>query len=320
MTDPAAESQVDLIRDRHRQLKRQRQNRFLQAAWRTLVTLSLAIGLGWAVSQPEWKLRQQSQITISGNDQLSTSGLESLLPFSFPLSLIRLEPQRIETILQNHAHIQQVLVSRKLFPPRTTIFVKERPPVAMTRCDRCLLVTNPNDSKALKIGPADIWILDDQGVALPAQYYPAFANAKDLPTLEMENFLSPLPETAVDALKKIAIAQNAKPMMLSQQKQKQWQRMYSVLQSSPVMKPDSPIQLSSINWQDLANLKLETKLGEIHLGSEGKHFAKQLQALDEMRSLSDTIDIEQVVYIDLQNPEQPDLEMRNPPVPSVPPT
>ncbi|MEO0377287.1 MAG: hypothetical protein AAF329_22325, partial [Cyanobacteria bacterium P01_A01_bin.17] len=194
------------------------------------------------------------------------------------------------------------------------------PPVAITRCDRCLLVTDPSDSKALKIGPADTWILDDQGVALPAQYYPAFANAKDLPTLEMENFLSPLPETAPVSLKKIAVAKNAKPMILSQQKQKQWQRMYSVLQSSSVIQSDSPVQLSSINWQDLANLKLKTKLGEIHLGSDKSHFAKQLKALDEMRSLSDTIDIKQIVYIDLQNPDQPDLEMRNPPVPSVPPT
>jgi cell division protein FtsQ len=318
MTDPAADSQVDLILDRHKQLKRQRQNRFLQATWRTLVTLSLAVGLGWAVSQPEWKLRQQSQITISGNDKLSTSALESLLPFSFPLSLIRLEPQRIETVLQKYAHVRQVLVSRKLFPPRVTIFVQERPPVAMTRCDRCLLITDPSDPQALKIGPADTWILDAQGVALPAQYYPTFAKAKDLPSLRMENFLSPLPETA--PLQKIATAQNAKPMILSSEKQQQWQRMYSVLQKSPVIKPNSPVQLLSINWQDLANLKLNTKLGEVHLGSNDNSFAKQLQALDEMRSLSTTIDIDQVVYINLQNPDHPDLEMRNPPTPQVPPT
>ncbi len=320
MTDPSTDSQLDLIRDRHRQLKRQRQNRFLQAAWRTLVTLSLAIGLGWAVSQPEWKLREQSQITISGNDKLSTTALESLLPFAFPLSLIRLEPQRIETVLQNHAHVQQVLVSRKLFPPRATIFVQERPPVAVTRCNRCLLVTDPSDPKALKIGPADAWVLDDQGIALPAQYYPAFAKAKDLPSLEMENFFNPLPDTAAVPLKKIAAAQNAKPMILSPIKQEQWQRMYPVLKKSPVMKPDSPIQLAAINWQDINNLKLNTKLGEIHLGSARNAFPKQLQALDEMRSLSNTIDIDQVVYIDLQNPDQPDLEMRNPPTPQAPPT
>jgi cell division protein FtsQ len=319
MADPGSESQVDLIRDRQRQLKRQRRNRFLQATWRSVVILGLALGLGWAVSQPEWKLRQQSQITITGNEKLSTSSLQALLPFSFPLSLIRLEPRQIETTLQQHAHVQQVLVSRKLFPPRATIFVKERAPVAMTRCDRCLLITDPNDPEALKIGPADLWILDDQGVALPAQSYPAFAKSQALPTIAMNNFLSPLPEKAAAPFKAVTASQRAKLVFLPTNKQSQWQRMYRVLKNSPVITTDSPIQLSSIEWQDLENLKLQTKLGEIHLGPYSRRFAKQLKALDEMRSLSNTIDTDQVVYINLQNPDQPDLEMRNPPTPQEPP-
>ncbi len=319
MTDPGAEPQVDLILDRHKQLKRQRKNRFLQATWRTMVILSLAIGLGWAVSQPEWKLRQQSQITIEGNQKLSTTALESLLPFSFPLSLIRLEPQRIETILQKHAHVRQVLVSRKLFPPRAKIFVKERPPVAITRCDRCLLMTDPSNLDALKIGPANLWILDDQGIALPVQSYPSFANSQGLPALTMENFFSPLPEQAAAAVRDNNKTKNIKPVMLSPEKQAQWQQMYPVLKSSPVVDLNGPIKLASINWQDLTNLKLQTNLGEIHLGAHSNRFAKQLQALDEMRSLSNSLDINQIVYIDLQNPDQPDLEMRNASTPQNPP-
>lgn len=318
MTDPAPNAQVDLILDRRRQLKQQRQSRFLQAAWRTLVTLGIAVGLGWAVSQPEWKLRQQSQVTISGNRQLSTASLEALVPLSFPLSLIRLEPQRIETLLQDHAHVRQALVSRKLFPPRVTIFVKERSPVALTRCDRCLLITDPNNPEALKLGPADVWILDDQGVPVPAQNYPTFAQAKMLPPLAMDSFLAPLQKPSA-ALKKIVASQNAKPVVVDQAKQQQWQQMYAVLKQSPVLQDESPVKLSSIDWQDLDNLKLQTKVGKIHLGPHSKQFAKQLQALDELRSLGDKLDIGQIVYIDLQNPDQPDLEMRNAPTPQEPP-
>ncbi|MGF1604113.1 MAG: cell division protein FtsQ/DivIB [Thermosynechococcaceae cyanobacterium] len=319
MVDPASDSHIDLIRDRQRQLKRQRRNRFLQATWRSAVILGLAVGLGWAVTQPEWKLRQQSQITITGNEKLSTASLESLLPFSFPLSLIRLEPRRIETTLQKYAHVQQAFVSRKLFPPRATIFIEERAPVAMTRCDRCLFVTDPNDPEALKIGPADTWILDDQGVALPAQSYPAFAQNQNLPTLTMNDFLSPLPEKNAALFKKVTPSQQVTPVFLPKEKQNQWQRMYRVLKNSSVTAAGSPVQLSSIDWKDLENLKLQTKLGEIHLGPYSRRFAKQLKALDEMRSLSNTVDTDQVVYIDLQNPDQPDLEMRNPPLPQEPP-
>jgi cell division protein FtsQ len=310
MTDASAESQVNQILDRRRQLKLQRRIRFWQGVWRTSVTLGLAVGVGWALCRPEWEIRQASQVKIVTADGVAPRSqeiLEQFLAFSYPFSLMALYPQDIVRRLETHAHVSQATVTRQLFPPHVIISVQEHPPVAVTKCDRCVLTANPTDPQSIQLGPAKIWLLDHRGVALPMSSYPDL-KPDQLPSLTVGNFLQTLPNSKASALTSSTDTGPATPVKIDPRKQRQWQQLFPILHKSPV-------EIDAIGWQNGEELTLTTQLGQVRLGPYGPQFAQQLQALDQMRSLPKSVDPGQIVYIDLEQPERPVLELRNPPKP-----
>lgn len=314
-------SRVDQILDRRKQLKRQRQSQQFKTGWRTLITLAITLSLGWAISRPDWKLRQPEQVTIVGNQQIATQAIAKLLPLSYPISLIRLDPQQISTALKDHAHLETVVVSRRLFPPRIQVAVQERPPVAITICDRCTLQLNPNTPNSLQIGPANVWLIDAQGIALPIYTYPQLETSqKNLPNLTLDNYFSPLPTTEAAASQTEARPENVTPMTLDQAKQNAWQTAYPILQNSTTLDPKSPVHLSRMDWKNTEKLSAQTKLGTVHFGRFSDALPEQLNALNKLRDLKTQIDLEEIVHIDLQNPQKPDLKMRQPPSPASPPS
>jgi len=167
------------IRERRRErrlaLKRQRQTRILQSLWRLLVVSSFAGGLIWAGLLPKWTIHEPQQVVIQGNQYLSTEALRRLLTptqsnqgssagsvvlqRSTDDSIITLSPQTIKHRLQRQAPIEQTTVARDLYPPRLTIAVKERKPVAVT-------VPNPDT-----INPLGKGYLDATGVWMPKESY-----------------------------------------------------------------------------------------------------------------------------------------------------
>ena len=308
MTDSTPEPQIVSIRDRQQQLIRQRKQRFRRRAWRTLITLGFAVGLGWAVCQPEWQIRQSSQITLIGNQQIDTQTLEHLMVLQFPTSLIRFQPQAIVSKLSANAHVNQVIVTRKLFPPRVNVVVRELPPVASTECKGCTLVLNPGKTNSLTLGPANVWLLDRRGVVLPADSYPKLEKAHQLPKLTIESYLQPEPHLKGQQKASTSSVKTTKLVSINRQKQTQWQQMYALMETSPV-------QIKHLNWQDPNKLMLQTKLGQIHIGPFSENFRQQLQALDEMRTLPKSVDPQKIVDIDVENPENPVLELRNQPLP-----
>jgi cell division protein FtsQ len=303
MTDSPSESQIVNIRDRQQQLIRQRRQRFRRSVWRTLVTLGFTIGLSWAVCQPEWQIRHSHQITLTGNQHIDSQTLEHLMAIQFPTSLIRFKPQTLIAKLKAHAHLNQVVVIRKLFPPRVKVVVRELPPVAMTECESCVLVLNPNQSDSLILGPANVWLLDRRGVVLPVDSYPNLKKAPQLPPLTLSSYLQPV--TRQQKLANPALS-SAKWVTINPQKQNQWKEMYALIEASPVT-------IQHLNWADTNQLTVQTQLGNIRIGSYSTKFKfkRQLQALDELRTLSKSVDPQQIVYIDLENPENPVLELRN---------
>lgn len=309
MTDSTPEPQIVNIRDRQQQLIRQRKQRFRRRAWRTFFTLGLAVGLGWAVCQPEWQIRQSNQVTLTGNKQIDSQTLEHLMALKFPTSLIRFRPQTLISQLKNNAHISHVIVTRKLFPPRVNVVVQELPPVAMTECKGCTLVLRSGQADSLTLGPANVWLIDQRGVVLPADSYPQLEKAHQLPKLTIDAYLQPV--SAGDAAQNTSNAADPATRLVSidHQKQRQWQQMYASMETSPV-------QIKHLNWQDPNKLMLQTKLGQIHLGPFSDNFNRQLQALDEMRTLPKSVDPKQIVYIDVENPENPVLELRSQSQPS----
>ncbi|MEQ8958535.1 MAG: FtsQ-type POTRA domain-containing protein, partial [Coleofasciculus sp. C2-GNP5-27] len=102
MANIASVSQAQ-ISNRRQQLKRARRVKFFQALWRSLVVGGMASGLIWAITLPDWVIRQPEQIDIEGNQFLSTQAIRSLLPLSYPQSLWRVEPQAIAESLEEAA-------------------------------------------------------------------------------------------------------------------------------------------------------------------------------------------------------------------------
>jgi len=307
MTDSTPEPQIVNIRDRQQQLIRQRKQRFRRGAWRTLITLGMTAGLGWAVCQPEWQIRQSNQVTLSGNEQIDSQTLEHLMVLEFPTSLIRFQPQTLVSQLKNNAHISHVIVTRKLFPPRVKVVVRELPPVAMTECKGCTLVLRPGQANSLTLGPANVWLLDRRGIILPADSYPKLEKAHQLPKLILKGYLQP--EANEDTAKNTPADPATQLVSIDRQRQQQWQQMYALMETSPV-------QIKHLNWEDPNKVMLTTKLGQIHIGPFTDNFDRQLQALDEMRTLPKSVNPKQIVYIDVENPESPVLELRNQSQPS----
>ncbi|MEM9136578.1 MAG: FtsQ-type POTRA domain-containing protein, partial [Cyanobacteria bacterium P01_F01_bin.42] len=232
---------LDPILDRRNLLKRQRRNRFLESVWRTGFICALSVSLGWGLSRPEWKVHGPEQVRILGNTQLSDQALFQLMPIAYPTSLIRVQPQKIARRLTDYAHVEQVSVSRQLFPPQVTVVIQERSPVAKARCIDCVLV-HPGQTPFPK---SDWWLIDKAGVVLPWDSYPELKQSRSLPDLEIEGYLQPHP------------SEQSKSVTIDP---KQQQRIKALLPSLMM----SPVAIKHLDLRETENLKLKTALGLVH--------------------------------------------------------
>ncbi len=268
-------SQSDLAQRRQR-LRRQRRARFLQTAWRALAVGGLAAGTVWIVTLPVWLIQKPEQVKIEGNHLLQTQTIRSLLPISYPQSLLRLEPQAIAKELKAKAPIADVVVSRQLFPPSLMVRVKERYPVAialLTQSDVQYLYQKTARDKA---GTMRAWLLDENGLQIEIENYEVINRSMKLPGLKIiGNF---------DHYRSI------------------WPQLYRETSRSPV-------KISEIDLQNPANIILRTELGAVHLGSFGSRFSEQIKTLDRMRKLSKEVSPSQIEFINLRNPASPMLQM-----------
>ena len=245
------------------------------------------------MSQPEWKIRGLDQIKILGNTNLSTQTLERLLPVTYPSSLIRVQPQTIVRQLQTYAHVEEVAVSRQLFPPQINVVVQERSPVAKVRCQGCILV---HDGQT-PFEKSDTWLIDAAGVALPQSSYPNL-EPQSIPQLEIDGYL--IPDKSSKPKK------SGKPVVIDPQQQKQLKTMLPLLLGSPVA-------IQRLDWRDKDNLKLNTPLGLIHLSQTAQtpqKLRRQIEALDQLRSLPSKIDLSTVAHLNLSDPDRPTLTLK----------
>ncbi|MDR9402194.1 MAG: FtsQ-type POTRA domain-containing protein [Halothece sp. Uz-M2-17] len=75
----------------------------------------------------------------------------------------------------------------------------------------------------------------------------------------------------------------------------QWAEIYPQLEALP-------ITIHTVNWEDPANLILETELGQVHLGGNLEILPKQLAILAKLRNLPEKQPLDQIRYINLKNP------------------
>jgi cell division protein FtsQ len=268
MASIASVSQAELT-TRRKQLRRARRIKSFQAIWRSLLVGGMASSLVWAITLPDWVIRKPEQVAIEGNHFLSSQTIRSLLPLSYPQSLLRVEPQAIAKSLESQAPIAEATVRRQLLPPGLTIQVKERKPVAIAQTSAV------KHDKPEQSDPST-GLLDEQGVWIPSSSYPKLEQNLELPTLKV-------------------IGSN-------QQYRPYWSEAYQAVSHSPV-------KVFEIDWRNPANLILKTELGNVHFGPYSSQFTEQLRVLDRMRELPTHIQPTKIAYIDLKNPQLPTIQM-----------
>lgn len=280
MTDFLYTTQEE-IESRRRQLRQQRRFKILRGVWQTLAIGGIASGVIWLITLPFWVIRSPQQIQVQGNEMLTTQTIQSLLPIAYPQSLLEVKPKSIAQALQAQAPIAGVEVSRHLFPPGLTIQVQERRPVAIAYPPTGRNIppaSQPERSVAFDPNRS-VGLLDETGLWIPIESY-----------VDLEQFLE-LPDLKVTGVQR--------------QYRSQWVELYQAISRSP-------IQITEIDWREPTNLILTTELGEVHLGPYSSKIHQQLQVLDQMRQLPESIDPQQIDYLDLRNPASPLIELVQP--------
>jgi cell division protein FtsQ len=277
MADIPSISRLELA-ERRRKLRWQRRLRILQTSWRAVAVSGFTIGLVWVATLPDWMLRDASQIEVEGNKFLSAETVRELLPLKYPQFLLTLQPKTLTQRLESQAPIAEATVSRHLFPPGLTVRIQERYPVAIVysslpQSDRPM-VQKPGQAEPTQ--PTPIALLDERGTVIPYENYMALNRSRQLPSLKIVG--------------------------MQDQYRTQWTSLYQQVSRSPV-------KVQEIDWQEPGNLILHTELGKVYFGSYSSRFAEQLRTLDQMRQLPEKVEVSEVDYIDLRNPQAPLVEL-----------
>ncbi|MDJ0713173.1 MAG: FtsQ-type POTRA domain-containing protein [Prochloraceae cyanobacterium] len=258
------------IEQKRQQLQRQRKIEFCQGLWRLLILTSLSGGLCWAIANPLWIIRGQSQIKIKGNQFVATRAIREAISVFESESLLQLSPQELIQHLKSTAPVEQATISRQLFPTTITIEVKETLPVAIALSPKKTLDRSGSYTR-------EVGFLDERGTWISKNSYHTDKKGFKLPTLKISG--SP---------------KHYLPY---------WQKLYQLIDRSSV-------QIDELNWQDPNNIILETELGKVHLGADISKFSQQLSVLSQMRKLPDRIQLNQIAYIDLTNPQSPKIQLQ----------
>lgn len=81
-----------------------------------------------------------------------------------------------------------------------------------------------------------------------------------------------------------------------EQFQPTWQKIYQLILLYPELK------VSEVRWQTSGGIFLETKIGQVFLGSESSRLEQQFKTISELKHLPEHLKRSQIAYIDLSNP------------------
>ena len=241
---------------------------------RSLMILSLTVGVFWVLTLPHWVIRDSKQINLQGNDLLTDDELRSLIPLKYPQSLLKLSTSQLTEDLQKKVPLANIIVTRELFPPSLTIKVTEKKPVAIALAS----VVSP---KTKKLELKRIGYVDKDGIFVANEVYKQLQKKSDQ-----------LPSLKVLGTPQIYLSY--------------WQDLYDLISQSNV-------KITEIDWQNPTNLILTTELGKVHIGAYNSKFPQQLMALEKLKSITTKIPRERIIYIDLTDVEIPSIKEKKPP-------
>ncbi|WP_072619954.1 cell division protein FtsQ/DivIB [Spirulina major] len=263
----------DELKSRRLRLKRRRQLLILQKLWRSLLVCSMAGGMVWLVTRPDWVITSPDQVNIQGVEHLSEATIRDLMPLDYPQPLLEVKPKRLSQALEAQAPIAAAVVTRKLLPPSLTLEIQERQPVAIALPGNAIIATS-------EARPDGVGFVDAQGTWMPHDSYNNLETTTHLPTLTV-----------------IGLSDRTRP---------HWPDIYTLLSQAT-------IEIFEIDLQSPTNLILHTELGEVHLGGySSNRFTQQLDVLAQMRTLPTHIQPSDIDYIDLQSPDAPALQLNSP--------
>lgn len=128
----------DSLKNRREELMWQRRWKRLRSCWQFVCVCSLAGGMVWVMSWPEWSIRSDRQVEFEGNELLSRETLYENLPLEYPQAIWQLSTQQLGDELGQNPGLLKVEVTRQLFPAQLNVAVQERQPVAIAVADEGL--------------------------------------------------------------------------------------------------------------------------------------------------------------------------------------
>jgi cell division protein FtsQ len=121
------------LRDRRRQLRKERQVRTLKVSWQVLLLGGMVGGVTWGVTRPDWTISKPQQVSIAGNQALTESAVRNMLGLRYPASLLQIEPQALNAKLLAQGSVVKANVYRELMPPRLHIQIRDWLPLTSYR-------------------------------------------------------------------------------------------------------------------------------------------------------------------------------------------
>ncbi|SBO43068.1 cell division protein FtsQ/DivIB [Cyanobium sp. NIES-981] len=116
--------------ERRRQLRLQRRRERLRNAWRLLVLLGIAGGLGYGLLREGWTLTGPDQVQVVGSRLVTPDRVIEAAGLTFPQPLLGLQPRKLAADLAETLPVEEVHVSRLMAPPRLRVSLVDRQAVA----------------------------------------------------------------------------------------------------------------------------------------------------------------------------------------------
>jgi cell division protein FtsQ len=152
------------------QLKLQQKRQSYLALWRSAIAIGCTVGLLTVASLPYWQVRDSSQLTFEGENLIAEKTLYSWLAFAYPQSIWSIPTQKLTQKLESIPSIAAARITRQILPPRMTIEIQERIPVAIAETE------------------GRVGFLDERGIWIDQKYYGELSDNLTLPALKVVNF------------------------------------------------------------------------------------------------------------------------------------
>ena len=151
-------------------LQQQNQQLLRLALWRSLLVTSLAGGLLWLAILPYWQITHKSQIQIEGDRLIDKDIVYSVINFNYPQFIWLIHSHQLAQKLESIPSILATRVTKQIMPPRLTVSLQERVPVAVA------------------LSQGKVGFLDKKGNWIAQKFYGNIDSDFPLPQLKVVNF------------------------------------------------------------------------------------------------------------------------------------